>query len=50
LEVNGVLSQIMNAVRSTGAEVRGEPMYSTSVARVREFIEFCRDSGGFEVW
>lgn len=51
-EVDGPVAEIIKQLNDGGIEIispRG-PVYSTDVAHVREFIEFCRNSGGFEVW
>jgi hypothetical protein len=50
-EIDGPIAQIMSAMREGGVEIispRG-PVYSIDVSHVREFIEFCRHSGGFGV-
>ena len=51
-EIDGPVAELLSAISDKGIEVispRG-PVYSTDVSHVREFIEFCRASGGFEVW
>jgi len=51
-EVDGPVAALLSQFQQQGIELispRG-PVYSTDVAHVREFIEFCRESGGFEVW
>jgi len=41
---------LIGALQASGATVEPiAPMYSTDAAHVREFVEFCRKSGGFEV-
>jgi hypothetical protein len=51
-EVDGPVAALLQALNSQGVEIvspRG-PVYQAEVAHVREFVEFCRASGGFEVW
>lgn len=51
-EIDGPVAEMIRQLSDNGIEVispRGT-VYSADVAHVREFIEFCRDSGGFEVW
>jgi hypothetical protein len=50
-EIDGPIAALMSTLSSQGVEIispRG-PVYTASVAHVRDFIEFCRESGGFEV-
>jgi len=51
-EVDGPVAALVSALNQEGIEIispRG-PIYSASVAHVRNFIEFVKESGGFEVW
>jgi hypothetical protein len=51
-EVDGPVAAMLASFKEQGIEVvspRG-PVYAADVWHVREFIEFCRASGGFEVW
>jgi hypothetical protein len=49
--MSGMLSQLVGALQASGARIEpSAPMHSTTAAHVREFVEFCRQSGGFEVW
>jgi len=51
-ELDGAIAEVLRQLSAGGVEVvspRGT-VYSADVAHVREFIKFCRDSGGFEVW
>lgn len=51
-EIDGPVADIIKHLNEQGVSLvspRGA-VYSTDVAHVREFIDFCRDSGGFEVW
>lgn len=51
-EIDGPVAALLAALDKEGTTVispRG-PVYSTDVSHVREFIEFCRHSGGFKVW
>ena len=51
-EIDGPVAALLSALNTQGVEVvspRG-PVYQAEVSHVREFIEFCRQSGGFEVW
>jgi len=51
-EVDGPVAAMLASFKEQGIEVvspRG-PVYAVDVWHVREFIEFCRASGGFEVW
>ncbi len=51
-EVDGPVAAILSHFKEQGIEIvspRG-PVYQAEVSHVREFIEFCRASGGFEVW
>jgi hypothetical protein len=51
-EIDGPVAALLSALNTQGVEVvspRG-PVYQAQVSHVREFIEFCRQSGGFEVW
>lgn len=51
-EIDGPVAALLSALNTQGVEVvspRG-PVYQAEVSHVREFIEFCRHSGGFEVW
>jgi hypothetical protein len=50
-EVDGPIGALISALNSQGIDIispRG-PVYSASVGHVRDFIEFCRESGGFQV-
>jgi hypothetical protein len=50
-EVDGPVAALLSALNDRGVEIvspRG-PVYQAEVSHVREFIEFCRESGGFEV-
>lgn len=50
-EINGPVAALMSALSNQGVEIispRG-PVYQAEVSQVREFIEFCRQSGGFQV-
>lgn len=48
--MSGMVVQLMGALQASGARIEpSAPMHSTNAAHVREFIEFCRQSGGFEV-
>lgn len=50
-EVDGTVKQILDALGASSATVVSEtPAYQASVSHVREFITFCRKSGGFEVF
>ena len=51
-EVDGPVAAMMQALNEQGVEIispRGA-VYQADVSHVREFITFCRESGGFEVW
>lgn len=51
-EIDGPVAVMLAQFKDQGVEIispRG-PVYSAGVDHVREFIQFCRDSGGFEVW
>jgi hypothetical protein len=51
-EVDGPVAAMLANFHEQGVEIispRGA-VYSADVSHVREFIEFCRESGGFEVW
>jgi hypothetical protein len=51
-EVDGPVAALLSALNEGGVEIispRG-PVYSASVSHVRKFIEFIKQSGGFEVW
>ena len=51
-EVDGPIAAILSQFKEQGIEIvspRG-PVYQAEVAHVREFVQFCRASGGFEVW
>lgn len=48
--MGGMIMQLVGALQASGARVEpSAPMHSTNAAHVREFVEFCRQSGGFEV-
>ena len=50
-EVDGPVAALLQALNEQGVEVvspRG-PVYQADVSHVREFVTFCRESGGFEV-
>jgi hypothetical protein len=51
-EIDGPVAAILSQFQEQGMQIvspRG-PVYQAEVSHVREFIEFCRESGGFEVW
>ena len=51
-EIDGPVAALISALNRDGIEIispRG-PVYSASVGHVRDFIEFMKESGGFEVW
>jgi len=51
-EIDGPVAAMLKELSSKGVEIvspRGF-VYSTDVEHVKEFIEFCKNSGGFEVW
>lgn len=51
-EIDGPVAAMLSQFKEQGIEIispRGA-VYSATVDHVREFIEFCRESGGFEVW
>jgi trans-aconitate methyltransferase len=51
-EIDGPVAAILSHFKEQGIEIvspRG-PVYSATVDHVREFVTFCRESGGFEVW
>jgi hypothetical protein len=51
-EIDGPVAAMLAQFKEQGVEIvspRG-PVYQTDVSHVQEFIEFCRASGGFEVW
>jgi hypothetical protein len=49
-ELQGVEALLMDAINKAGVMVDNQaPVYQADVSRVREFIKFCRESGGFEV-
>ena len=44
-------SSLIGALQAAGATVEpGQTMSSTNAGHIKEFVEFCRDSGGFQVW
>jgi len=48
--MSNMVVQLMGALQASGARIEpSTPMHSTNAAHVREFVEFCRQSGGFEV-
>ena len=50
-EIDGPVAAMLSQFKEQGVEIispRG-PVYQADVSHVREFIEFCRESGGFEV-
>jgi hypothetical protein len=50
-EVDGPIAALLSQIQRQGIELispRG-PVYSADVSHVREFIEFCKNSGGFQV-
>jgi hypothetical protein len=48
--MSSMVTQLMGALQASGARIEPSvPMHSTNAAHVREFVEFCRQSGGFEV-
>lgn len=48
--MSGMVSQLVGALQASGAKIEpSAPIHSTNAAHVREFVEFCRQSGGFEV-
>lgn len=49
-ELQGAEALLMDAINKAGVMVDNEaPVYQAEVSHVREFITFCRESGGFEV-
>ena len=49
-EIDGPVAALMDSIRQSGATIVTDgPAYQAQVAHVREFITFCRESGGFEV-
>ena len=49
-EIDGPVAELMDSIRRSGATIVTDgPAYQAEVAHVREFITFCRESGGFEV-
>ena len=49
-EIDGPVAALMDSIRRSGATIVTDgPAYQAEVAHVREFITFCRESGGFEV-
>jgi hypothetical protein len=49
-EIDGPVAELIASLRNSGATiVADEPVYQADVSQVRKFIEFCRESGGFEV-
>lgn len=50
-EVDGPVAALLSALNEQGVEIVSPkgPVYQADVSHVREFIEFCRESGGFEV-
>jgi hypothetical protein len=51
-EISGPVAAMLASFQEQGIELvspRGS-LYSADVSDVRKFIEFCRESGGFEVW
>jgi len=42
---------LLGALQSSGVDIQGEPAlpYSTNASHIKEFIKFCRESGGFQV-
>lgn len=48
-EIDGPIAYLLKAIGDSGAVVSAGPVYSVEVEVIREFIEFCRESGGFEV-
>ena len=49
-EIDGPVAALMDSIRQSGATIVTDgPAYQAEVAHVREFITFCRESGGFEV-
>lgn len=50
-EIDGPVAAMLSQFKEQGIEIvspRG-PVYQADVSQVKEFIEFCRHSGGFEV-
>ncbi len=50
-EVDGPVAVLLAQMQNEGIELvspRG-PVYSADVSHVREFVEFCKNSGGFQV-
>ena len=50
-EIDGPVAAMLSQFKEQGIDIispRG-PVYQAEVAHVREFITFCRESGGFEV-
>lgn len=48
-EMLGMVKSMVGSGELTAAEPTGDA-FSADVAFIREFAEFCRDSGGFQVW
>ena len=49
-ELQGAEALLMDAINKAGVMVDNQaPVYQAEVSHVREFITFCRESGGFEV-
>ena len=51
-EIDGPVAAMLSQFKEQGIDIispRG-PVYQAEVSHVREFITFCRASGGFEVW
>lgn len=50
-EIDGPIAAIISSFQREGIEIispRG-PVYSADVSHVREFVQFCKQSGGFKV-
>ena len=48
--IDGAIASVIQMFEEQGATVQSEVVYATEVSHMREFITFCRESGGFEVW
>jgi len=51
-EIDGPVAALLSQFQEKNIEIvspRGA-VYQADVSHVREFVQFCRESGGFEVW
>jgi len=51
-EIDGPVAALISHLKSEGVDIispRGA-VYQADVSHVKEFVKFCRASGGFEVW